>query len=308
MAKLRVEMDRPCVKPGIAFEQRDGGRFCFSCEEMQHDLRDATEKEALALIDANGGRICGTFRAGPGGELRFRADSPSPIGRAARGAVLALALAGCGRPSESTSAEPSAQAPPPSDPPAPPPTSLASPPSGAVAPDSSVLLTDASADPQDHVGHAHNHAPVPVVGIDGISGASMVSHVSGGATARPVLEPTPRVRVDGAHIAQHGGSPLDRRLLIRALATRMSAVRACYGRELASVPTLSGEIAFTMTISESGEVSNVAVSRDTMNSVAVAACAVRVLGAMHVHGVIGADATLTVPLVFDPPQDAIGGL
>jgi len=263
-----VIVDRPCVEPGVSFEERPEGRFCLACGTVQHDLREATRSEALALIAANGGRICGEFRASASGEIQFRPEPPPRVGQAARGAALALALAGCGAPRDDrapspiVTAEPATSPAAPStvvaSPPSPSPTTLASPPPSEV--DHS---TDASADAADHRSHVHTHAPVVVHGAGGPGGS-----VRGGAVSAPRdvdIEESPRAVVQGdyAHIAVVGDGVLDPVVIARLLTTRERAVESCYGRTLS----------IAIDVDQSGAVRRATVAQNTTGNDAIGACA-----------------------------------
>lgn len=295
----------------MTFEERDGGRFCHSCNELQHDLRDATQREALALIAAKGGRLCGIFRAGPSGEVHFRPETPSRAAQAARGAAMALALAGCGSPSETTSAgSPPSAVPatttlPPSTVIAAPPTTLIAPPPETLAPlsDAELHATDASADPADHHAHVHTHAPV-AIGSGGLAGIGDIGrgHISGGASAIPMDfegAPNAQLAIAPSRITAAGPGTFDRDVFIRMLRTRQAAIRACYQRELRNVPTLAGEVVIDVTLAPSGAVASASVVSSADGLDAVAACAVRVTRGFRFNpGPEGGAVTYTVPLAF----------
>lgn len=294
MGKLRVVVDRPCEDPAVTFEERPEGRFCLSCGELQHDLTGATRSEAIALIRAHGGRLCGTFRAGIGGELAFRPEPPAR-GIAARGAALALALAGCG-----TASEPSA--PPASSPPtsiAAPPTEVAAPPSEVAAPPTEVAVdhsTDASPVAEDHAGHAHTHDPVVVSGM----------HVAGGASIADqdfLMEDYPRgsVRLEDEGIEEAGDGDFDRAVIVRMVRTRRAALQACYERALRNDPTLAGRVVTQLTIEESGHVSGVVSTENGVSDPSVGVCVTRVMqGFRFSPGPEGGTVTYTIPLTFAP--------
>lgn len=314
MPRLRVEVDHPCVTEGVTFEERPGGRFCHSCNEMQHDLRDATQREALALIEAHGGRLCGIFRAGPGGQVQFRPEKPSRVGQAARGAAMALALAGCGSSGDTSptaspptsialTPTPPASAPPPPTAETPPPP--ATPTAAPLAEDDAELhATDASADPDDHRTHEHSHEPVALSGSGvGIGiGSIGLSHISGGASAVPMLSrgPSCQLHVFADQITSTGPGTFDRELLVRMIRRRQSAIRACYERELRTTPTLEGQVAISMTIGDNGAIRDVSVVRSADGFETVTACAVRVIESIRFdHGPEGGTISYTVPLAFD---------
>lgn len=176
---LRIKLSRPCTVTGATFEEREGGRFCSHCQQMQFDLREATRREAVALLQANGGRICGRVRKSPSGEAVFRPEPPSR--GLLPGAAIAIGLAACGAPPEArVEPEPTTLASPPTpvespDPPSPPPPasealpdpgapppapSEAAPPPSSAPPTEVDHSTDASTSAEHHRRHAHHHAPV----------------------------------------------------------------------------------------------------------------------------------------------------
>jgi len=151
-------------------------RHCLHCDAPQHDFTSATEREALAVFAAHGNRLCGTFLAGPGGEVRFRAERPSRAPHAV--ALMAMTLAACeGEPAPSVVPEPPSTG----QPVVPPSTTIAAPPSETSMPDHT---TDASPNENDHAAHAHQHPPVTITAVGGVS-----RHISGGAVARPPHPP-----------------------------------------------------------------------------------------------------------------------
>lgn len=308
--RQRVVVDRPCSQEGIAFEERPEGRFCTECREMQYDLTNATRREALTLIAEKGGRVCGTFRTSPTGEVLFRPEPPaSRSTNAARGAALALALAACGSPSEPTpaaspavSAPPASAAPPDLAAPTTPPTIASpTPPTAAPAPpatdlDGAVHATDDSSDPTDHHGHTHTHDPV-LVGIG--QGVSM--HVSGGATAAPMhdgigtlMPPQGVVRGNYANMSIEGPGTIDRHLVARMLATRQMAVRACYERVLRTSPDAGGELRVSATILPTGLTDAVHVAHDDTGHDEIGACAVRVIQSLRFAPPDGGEVRFTV--------------
>ncbi len=312
MRKTRIELDRPCVRPGVTFEERQGGRFCLSCQEMQHDLTNVTRKQALSLIEANGGRICGTFLAGPTGELHFRAEPPSRVGHAARGAVLALALAGCGSPDDGASsvvnsaAPPSSTAPltPPVAEPPPTPTSTSTVPLDPVTPDpiaADLHATDASHDPAEHLHHAHTHAPVEVGIGTGMGGLGLAQR-SGGATALPEFPFEGSVRgqlqIDTSNIVDEGPGELDHGAIARVLQTRRPAFLSCYERELRNNPALVGTVRLQLAIAASGDVSSAQVVENNTSCDGLAACLARSARSLRFPPPDDGTVTLTIPLRF----------
>ena len=166
-----IQLDSPCPAERPRFEERDGGRFCFGCQKIQYDLFDATRSEVLALIDANGGRICGRLHTGPGGEPRFKPEPPARGATVLRGAAIAVALAACGSPPEALLApEPTTATPPPTlaEPPTPPPPASTVPVDPELPPTSGDAFdhsTDGSPNLADHQQHRHRHPVVQSVGV-----------------------------------------------------------------------------------------------------------------------------------------------
>lgn len=195
MSAPKILMDRPCKTEGPSFEERLDGRFCHHCQELQYDLRDATRSEAVALIRAKGGRICGQVRLGPAGEPRFKPETPPRAQQMLRGAAVALALAACDSPSEPTlTPEPTVATPPPTTTTtvaeAPPPTTtIGDPPPASVAgaDDAVDHSTDTSPNLADHQRHRHTH---PIANASSVGTLSEPRHASyGGGLA--IHQPDP---------------------------------------------------------------------------------------------------------------------
>lgn len=201
MTQPKILLDSPCKTAGPRFEEREDGRFCHHCQEMQYDLRDATRAEVVALIVSKRGRICGRLRTGPGGEPKFKPEPPPRGQQMLRGAAVALALAACDSPSEtSVTAEPTVAAPPPSV--AAPPTSVAEAPppptttvgidpppvSVATADDTIDHSTDDSPRLEDHRQHRHTH---PVATPDDAIGELQALEPGGYAGGLAIQQPGP---------------------------------------------------------------------------------------------------------------------
>jgi TonB family protein len=94
----------------------------------------------------------------------------------------------------------------------------------------------------------------------------------------------------------------DQQAVVRMIQTRRSAIQACYERELRTTPTLSGRIAVQMTIQESGSVSGVHVTENSMTGGdAVGSCVARVVQGFRFNpGPSGGSVTYTFPFVFEP--------
>jgi TonB family protein len=146
-------------------------------------------------------------------------------------------------------------------------------------------------------------------GTVGGSGAlSGLRHADGETGARAeggaVTESAPRgrFRTDTSDVDVDGAGEFDQQVVVRMITTRRSAIQACYERELRAAPTLSGRIAVQMTIQESGSVSGVHVTDNTMaGGDAVGACVVRVIQGFRFNpGPSGGSVSFTFPFVFEP--------
>jgi TonB family protein len=119
-----------------------------------------------------------------------------------------------------------------------------------------------------------------------------------------VTESAPRGRFRAVTEAddEQGSGDFDSTVVVRMINTRRSAIQACYERELRSTPTLQGRIAVALTIQESGSVSNVHVTDNSMaGGDAVGACVVRVVQGFRFNpGPDGGSVTYTFPFVFEP--------
>lgn len=173
MARRTVKLLTPCTARGVAFEQRPEGRFCPSCGETVHDLSRATRREAVALLESHGGRLCGRVRRSTDGSIRFRPEPPErgSLGSAIRTAAVALSLAACGsdgtsEPLPITPEAPTAPEPDPEPPAAPEPPVVTAPPEPVPAepeePDEHVedVGSHDSAHHDHHRVHRQRHPPV----------------------------------------------------------------------------------------------------------------------------------------------------
>ncbi|MBX7190892.1 MAG: TonB family protein [Sandaracinaceae bacterium] len=114
--------------------------------------------------------------------------------------------------------------------------------------------------------------------------------------------PRARMRFSGGDVEDEGGSgDFDQSVVVRMITTRRSAIQACYERELRQNPTLQGRVAISMTIQESGSVSNVRAAENSTGSDAVASCVVRVVQGFRFNpGPEGGSVSYTFPFVFEP--------
>lgn len=118
-----------------------------------------------------------------------------------------------------------------------------------------------------------------------------------------VTETAPRGRFrPPADIEDESGSgDFDSSVVVRMITTRRSAIQACYERELRQQPTLQGRVAVSLTIQESGSVTNVRATENSTGSDAVASCVVRVVQGFRFNpGPEGGSVTYSFPFVFEP--------
>lgn len=100
---------------------------------------------------------------------------------------------------------------------------------------------------------------------------------------------------------ESGSGDFDVQAVIRLINTRRAAITRCYETQLRTDPTLSGRVAVTMTIQESGSVTGVRATENTTGSDAVAACVVRVIsGFRFTPGPTDGSVTYSFPFVFEP--------
>jgi hypothetical protein len=176
MTRRPLLLDSPCTDERARFEDTPGGRYCHACEKVQYDLREATRSEVIALIDANGGRICGRLRTWPSGQPRFKPEPPTR--GIVQSAAVAIALAACGSPPEpSVVPEPTTATPPPT---------IEDPPVSEIPVDPATPIeavdhsTDGSPNLADHQQHRHTH---PIVRGGGIGNISPDMSYGGGLAA-----------------------------------------------------------------------------------------------------------------------------
>jgi TonB family protein len=92
-------------------------------------------------------------------------------------------------------------------------------------------------------------------------------------------------------------------MVVHAISRSRSEIQRCYELELQEEQTLTGRVAVTMTVLESGEVEGVRIVEDTLTPprAALGACVVRVVDAFEFHpGPCGGSVSYTFPFVFEP--------
>jgi hypothetical protein len=97
------------------------------------------------------------------------------------------------------------------------------------------------------------------------------------------------------------GDRFDVQQITRMFATRRSAIRACYERELRVEPELAGRITIEMTIAPSGSVRHVHAMRDFLGAASVTACIVRVTQGFRFP--VGPDEAEPYEIAFDVAPD-----
>lgn len=136
-------------------------------------------------------------------------------------------------------------------------------------------------------------------GLARAGGGAATTHSEGGT----VTETAPRGRfraVAGAD-DESGAGDFDVQAVIRLINTRRAAITRCYETQLRNDPTLSGRVSVSMTIQESGSVTNVRATENSTGSDEVASCVVRVIsGFRFTPGPEGGSVTYSFPFVFEP--------
>ncbi|UJR84729.1 AgmX/PglI C-terminal domain-containing protein [Sandaracinus amylolyticus] len=115
--------------------------------------------------------------------------------------------------------------------------------------------------------------------------------------------PTSCEDLDREEVAE-GDGDFDVRVVIRMIQTRQAQIRACYERELRERLDLEGRVKISMTIEESGDVTNVRVVERTIPGPpgeAIGECIVRVVRGFRFRpGPEGGRVTYQFPFVFEP--------
>lgn len=131
-------------------------------------------------------------------------------------------------------------------------------------------------------------------------GIGELQPAGGGSAAPPAQVIRGRVSI-GALEDESGSGVFDPAIVTRMLRLRLSAIRACYERELRSAPTIAGRVVLEMTIEPSGLVSRTAAPENTTGSEAVAACVTGTARRFRFNpGPEGGSVTYRYPVVFAP--------
>ena len=98
-----------------------------------------------------------------------------------------------------------------------------------------------------------------------------------------------------------GDGDFDARQVVSLIRQRLSAIRACYERELRRNPQLAGKVTVDFTIQTTGSVSGVRASENTTGDSAVATCVTGVVQRFRWNpGPEGGSVTFSYPFVFAP--------
>ncbi|MCA9606857.1 MAG: AgmX/PglI C-terminal domain-containing protein [Myxococcales bacterium] len=137
----------------------------------------------------------------------------------------------------------------------------------------------------------------------GGGGGGALTQGLGGLTATSATpRPSPRGRVTlGSQEGESGSGVFDPAIVARQLRARLSAVRACYERQLTTDPTTLGRVVLEITIGVGGSVSQATAPENTTGSDAVAECVVSVARRLRFDpGPEGGSVTYRYPYVFAP--------
>jgi hypothetical protein len=85
---VRISIANPCSE-----RLQDFG-YCERCQQTVHDLSKLTRSEALELYYANGQKLCVRLTRDPNGQVEFRPEPPSALGRFVRTSLVGLTMAG----------------------------------------------------------------------------------------------------------------------------------------------------------------------------------------------------------------------
>jgi TonB family protein len=98
-----------------------------------------------------------------------------------------------------------------------------------------------------------------------------------------------------------GTGDFDSSVVVRTIKTRLSAIRACYERELRRNPTLEGKVTIQFSIQPRGNVTNISITANTTGDSAVAKCVSDAIGRFRFNpGPEGGSVTYSYPFVFAP--------
>jgi TonB family protein len=99
-------------------------------------------------------------------------------------------------------------------------------------------------------------------------------------------------------------APLDPDVITGVIRKHTGALRACYEREQARKPSLSGKLVVSFTIEASGVVSNASIAESTLKNARVEGCVVERFGKMKFPRPLGGGTVeVRYPLLFSPPAD-----
>jgi TonB family protein len=130
-------------------------------------------------------------------------------------------------------------------------------------------------------------------------GRAGAARTEGGALAETA--PRGRFRASADDADESGAGSFDMQAVVRMINTRRAAITRCYETQLRSNPTLAGRVRVSMTIQESGSVTNVRAVENTTNSEEVASCVVRVVQGFRFNpGPTDGSVTYAFPFVFEP--------
>jgi len=139
----------------------------------------------------------------------------------------------------------------------------------------------------------------------GLGGLRAAGEGSTGARGEgeAVTERAPRGRFAAAadDADESGSGSFDMQQVVRMINTRRAAITRCYETQLRSDPTLAGRVRVSMTIVESGSVTNVRAVENTTGSDPVATCVVGVVRGFRFNpGPSDGSVTYAFPFVFSP--------
>lgn len=98
-----------------------------------------------------------------------------------------------------------------------------------------------------------------------------------------------------------GAGDFDANLVVRQIKRRLSAIKACYERQLRNNPALAGKVTIEFTIQPRGNVTGVKVKQNTTNDDSVAACVKTTVSRFRFNpGPDGGSVTFAYPFVFAP--------
>ena len=106
-----------------------------------------------------------------------------------------------------------------------------------------------------------------------------------------------RVRADAADEI-FGAGTIDKSTVAQIVQRRLSAIKACYERELKSDPDVAGKVVIQFTIEESGRVSGAKVLNDSTGEPRIGQCVANVISRFKFPQPVGGSVTASYPFVF----------